>query len=771
MQSFRRLFFITLINLLPLVVSAEGHSPGVGLVLSGGGAKGIAHIGVIKALEENDIPIDYIVGTSMGSIVGSLYSIGYTPEDMMHLLASPYFGSMSTGTLDPSYTYYFARERATPQLFSIGLGHDGRHDRERYNPSSIIAPSPMTFGFMQIYTPASAAAGNDFDRLMVPFRSVASNITKRRAEVLSHGDLSDAVRASMSFPMIFQPLKINGDIMYDGGLYANFPVEVIDTVFNPEIILGVDVGQGKSETPPNTFMDQIDMLIQQPQSHELSAARGIKMRIDLDKFGLLDWAEAAVIYQRGYDFAMGMMDSIKSRVKERRPASEVEQRRLAFRSSLPPMRFEKVNVTGGSARQNAYIKHFFEPRHGCDTIGETSAIKAYYHALSNDKIETLSPQAVLSNDSLMLFTLNIDAYLKKRAGLGFGGYVTSSNNSFLYIRAGWSTLSFSSLGTDIEAWIGQSYMAGALSGSVNLPTRTPSALRLLAVASRRRYFEREKVFFKDDEPTFVTRHEYFGRFSWAVAAGRTGEVNVGIGAGKQYNTFYDNIRVQSYHSGRDRTSLVLGQVFGEYNSSNLDSPNFPTKGFMGYGRIMGVAGKVYYRHTMEDGADPVETSGRQTWAQVDLKVRRYIDLHKHWSLGLEAQGVASTRKLLGDYYSAVSSAPAFTPTPASHNVFDPGLRANSFIAAGVVPVYKFNSNISARVSAHAFVPYRALVETQNGGVRYGRRFGKIEFFGEADVVFNFHSASLSAYTNYSTSERHFNVGIAFGIYITAPSFL
>ena len=88
-----------------------------------------------------------------------------------------------------------------------------------------------------------------------------------------------------------------------------------------------------------------------------------------------------------------------------------------------------------------------------------------------------------------------------------------------------------------------------------------------------------------------------------------------------------------------------------------------------------------------------------------------------------------------------------------------------------MPVYKFNSNISARVSAHAFAPYRALVETQDGGVRYGRRFGKIEFFGEADVVFNFHSASLSAYTNYSTSERHFNVGIAFGIYITAPSFL
>ena len=94
-------------------------------------------------------------------------------------------------------------------------------------------------------------------------------------------------------------------------------------------------------------------------------------------------------------------------------------------------------------------------------------------------------------------------------------------------------------------------MAGVLSGRINLPTRIPSALRLLAVASRRRYFEREKMFFKDNEPTFVNRHEYFGRLSWSVAAGRTGEMNFGAGAGKQYNTFYDNIRMQAYRSGRD----------------------------------------------------------------------------------------------------------------------------------------------------------------------------------------------------------------------------
>ncbi|MDE6108986.1 MAG: patatin-like phospholipase family protein, partial [Muribaculaceae bacterium] len=104
------------IALAALVALAAGARQSVGLVLSGGGAKGIAHIGVIKALEEHDIAIDYVAGTSMGSIIGSLYAMGYTPDEMLALVTSKSFGYWSTGTIDPALSYYFSAPPASPAM-------------------------------------------------------------------------------------------------------------------------------------------------------------------------------------------------------------------------------------------------------------------------------------------------------------------------------------------------------------------------------------------------------------------------------------------------------------------------------------------------------------------------------------------------------------------------------------------------------------------------------------------------------------------------------
>lgn len=108
-----------LLALAPEAAKAQETRQSVGLVLSGGGAKGIAHIGVIQALEENDIPIDYITGTSMGSIIGALYSMGYTTDEMMQLILSKGFSYWSTGKIDPSLSYYFSRPPQTLSLIHI----------------------------------------------------------------------------------------------------------------------------------------------------------------------------------------------------------------------------------------------------------------------------------------------------------------------------------------------------------------------------------------------------------------------------------------------------------------------------------------------------------------------------------------------------------------------------------------------------------------------------------------------------------------------------
>ncbi|MDE5661307.1 MAG: patatin-like phospholipase family protein, partial [Muribaculaceae bacterium] len=284
-----------MLTVLPVspVAAQEGKQP-VGLVLSGGGAKGIAHIGVIKALEENGIPVDYITGTSMGAIVGGLYACGYTPDEMMALLNSSYFAAMSTGRIDPALSYYFGKPAASPEMFSlpVAIGDKKKKGDARFNPQSLIAPTPMAFGFMQLFSACSAQCGGDFDRLFVPYRCVSSNLSERRSQVMRSGDLGDAVRSSMSFPLVFQAVKIDGDIFYDGGIYDNFQVGVMTEDFNPAIMIGVDVSSTATDGPPNSYMDQLDMLVTRPQSYDVPADKGIKMRRHLARIGRLDFGQA-----------------------------------------------------------------------------------------------------------------------------------------------------------------------------------------------------------------------------------------------------------------------------------------------------------------------------------------------------------------------------------------------------------------------------------------------------------------------------------------------
>ncbi len=324
-RASRCLFLSILLSVLPALLKAQAHQS-VGLVLSGGGAKAI----------------DYITGTSMGAIVGGLYACGYTPAEMMELINSDYFGYLSSGKADPAFTYYFSKGSPSPQMFAMSVG--GRDSTARskiFNPQSLISPMPMSFGFMQIFSAYGAQCDGNFDRLFVPFRCVASDVAQKRKKVMGAGDLGESIRASMSFPLIFQATEIDGQVLYDGGIYDNFPVGVMQTEFAPSVIIGSDVS-APSDGPANSYFQQLDLLVSRAQSYEVPPETGIKVRIDVSNFGLLDWDRADAIYRAGYSRGIEMMDSIKgththprrqhgptaeaSRVQKRYPGATLRQR-------------------------------------------------------------------------------------------------------------------------------------------------------------------------------------------------------------------------------------------------------------------------------------------------------------------------------------------------------------------------------------------------------------------------------------------------------------
>lgn len=759
--------------MLPIMLLAHPDSikshQSVGLVLSGGGAKGIAHIGVIKALEENNIPIDYVAGTSMGAIVGGLYSAGYSPDEMLALIASDDFAHWSTGQIDENQVYYFAKSSPTPAMMTISVGKPDSTRNNQPLPSSLINPLPMNFAFMELFSQYTAQCGGDFDKLYVPFRCIAADVHNKRKVVCRKGDLGDAIRASMTFPIAFQPIEIDGVYMYDGGIYDNFPVSTMREDFAPDIMLGVNIASSESKEQPTSVFGQIEEMIMQETDYSVPEDEGIYMRINLDEFGLLDFPKAKVIYQRGYDKTMEMMDSIKTRIHTRIPAETREMKRRAYKSQLPYLKFDTVKVTGGNEYENEYIKYLFTKGQS-ESIDINQARNAYYVALSPGKLKNLQPKAIYDSNR-NIFDLNLRATVKDNMQVGFGGYVTSSTNSMIYLSGSYRSMSFRSIAANIEGWIGQSYMAASANAKMYMKTELPSAINLQAVISRQKFYESDKLFYEDNMPTFITNNEVFTRLNYSMAVGRSGAVSLGVGYGYLQDKFFHSNSMDYSHSEKDRSTYSLGQVRLNYEYKTLDKDEFPTSGILLNATAMGVYGS--YHFTPYDKVFAQGEDRKLKWLQLRLSSQNYWKLSNKFSLGTEMNIFASTKKLLNNYTATIVGADAFNPTASSYNAFNPAFRANSYITAGLIPIWKIGSSMQLRATTHLFMPFRKIKEdTLLLTPYYGKWFSDPEFFGEVAFIYSFPFASLKAHCNYmSYPSNNWNVGISFGIFILAPKFL
>lgn len=764
-----RLFILLLTAVLNFTAVAQSvdsifSHQSVGLVLSGGGAKGIAHIGVIKALEENNIPIDYITGTSMGAIVGSLYACGYTPEEMMNLIKSDEFAHWSTGTINKRLTYYFLQEEQQPTMLTLNLGDTESTRWKNVLPSSLINPLPMNFAFMELYDPFTAQCHGDFDQLFVPFRSVCSDVTHKRMIVSSSGSLSDAVRASMSFPLAFYPIERNGALLYDGGIYDNFPVDVMRDNFAPQIMIGVDVSSSDPADPSENIVSQLETMIIQHSDYDLPAEQGIKMRVHLKEFGLLEFNKAQQIYDIGYKTAMLMMDSIKTRIHSRIPSEARNLRRNVFKSQTPYLRFDSVSVNGGTAAQNSYVKSLFTKSHS-DTFGVEYARDAYYQAITPGKFKNLEPTTTY-NDTTGYFALHLQSTLKDKISLGIGGYLTTSSNSFLFLSGGYKTLSYNSLDLRVNGWIGQSYLAAEANAHIRLLREKPSGIQIKAVASRQKYFRTDKLFFQSSEPTYATTNEFFGRIAYDLALGRRGKGDISIGYGYQNNQFNSFCRESTSIS--ERMWQNLAQLRASYEYNTLNSTLSPTAGARYQIIAMGVTGHTSIKS--DDGL--IYSRNGRTWGQLEFTATNYFDLSSNFSIGTNINLLGSTRKLLPTYAASIVDAPAFTPAASYSNVITPEFRANGFAAIGLRPIWKFSSLLQLRGQADLFVPMRQILCQPDGTARYGDWFSDARFFGQIEMVMSLPFANITAYTHYAdVTNVRWNFGISLGLFLKAPRFL
>lgn len=222
-------------------VQLSPHRLKVGLVLGGGGAKGAAEVGVLKAIEKAGIPIDYIAGTSIGSIVGGLYSCGYRAEQLDSLFCSQKWLSLLGDRDEKMGERFITRKKGVTYL----LGFPVFHKKNKFVAEDFGAiKGDKIVELLEHLTRAKGV--RTFDHMPIPFRCVATDFIHQKEVVISQGNLSKAMRASMAIPGVFKPISIKHTALFDGGMVNNLPVDVVRAM-GADIVIAIDLTQNKHE--------------------------------------------------------------------------------------------------------------------------------------------------------------------------------------------------------------------------------------------------------------------------------------------------------------------------------------------------------------------------------------------------------------------------------------------------------------------------------------------------------------------------------------------
>jgi NTE family protein len=744
----------------------------VGLVLSGGGAKGMVHIGVIKALEDNDIPIDYVVGTSMGAIVASMYAIGMSPEEMVTMLKSDSFHRWSMGILEAGEKYFYFNRDPRPSFIDIPFRFNIKRldsiDIQAEIPTNIVSSKQMNIAFLEIFSQATEVSGGNFDRLFVPFRCLASNVYTKKSVALADGSLGDAVRTSMSIPLVYKPIEIDSQLLLDGGLYNNFPVDVMESDFKPDYIIGSDVYKELEKPKANDIASQMANMFMNVQHYDLSEKQGVIFRFDTRKYNMLDFSKVDELVKMGYDSTVVYMEKIKEQIAARRTVAELTQMRADFKAKFKPLEFQNIYITGADENQRRYIKRFLQHENRSFTIDEFR--KKYFMLLSDSRIKEILPRARFNaeNGNFDLL-LNVDVQAPIVAHVG--GNVSSSTSNEAYFGVSFQRLANYAFTATADAEFGKCYNLLGVSGRIDVPAYLPFYVKMTGVAHRFSFFEESRWFYDDNTSFDFDSNELFAKLSAGVPVAMRGRLEGGIGYGRLTDYYRLNKRSSTSDTGEDESRYNLATAYLRYENYTIDNISFPIAGYRYDFSAQILTGNQYF--TPASAKSTATERINETWLQLHAQYDNYINIGKRFILGVFGEAEFSTRKLLSNYTATLIQMPAFAPTTHSKTVFNSAFRANHYAAAGIKPIIKFNDKLYLRNELYWFVPFKRTERTADEAGKYESfSLKKTEYIAESSFVFYTQRFSAALFVNkYSHAVSTWNIGVNLGFLIFNDRFI
>jgi len=735
----------------------------VALVLSGGGSRGLAHVGVIKALEENHIPIDYITGTSMGAIIGGLYASGYSAKEIEQFVRSSNFDSWARGQIDESYIYYFKQPDPTASWVSLKIAYDPKAKKLKpVLPTNLISPYQMDFIILEYYASASAAAGYNFDSLFVPFRCVASDINSKVPVILRDGHLGSAIRASMTYPFYFKPIMIDSSMLFDGGLYNNFPVNVAQDEFHPDIIIGSKVASNYNPPEEDNIISQIQNMIVNETDYTVPGENGILIEPVLEPVNVIDFSLKDEFIDSGYVAALRSMDEIRSKVKDRISTSSLAMKRDEFNKKKPPLIIDTLIVTGLKKTQTYYVTKLLKPKSRYLTI---DALKSeYFKLLGDNKIKYIYPELTY-RPRTGFYELQMNIKRAEQITLEFGGNVSSSAATAAYIGLEYRLFNKVAYNFRANGYFGRFYTSGNAEVRFDFPLYFPFFASLDYTYNNKNYFKNTTYFFEDKYPSFLIQTENHLAFHLGIPATNRGKLAAGIFYGYSKDEYYPNNQFSRQDTADvSYFNFTVPKLFFELNS--LNQKQFPTAGSFLSISLRYITGiEKTFPGSLSEGTG-AEINKGHNWFQFRLTYDNYFARFWKFRAGFYADLLLSNQPIFSNYTETLLRTPCFDPLPEMKTLFLSNYRATNFASIGLKLILNIYKQLHFRAEGYLYQPYEELAQGEGNSTVKRREFSYRSAIASGSLVYHTPLGPVSlSFNYYDRAEQKFSVMFNIGYII------
>lgn len=713
----------------------------IGLVLSGGGAAGIAHIGVLKALEERGIPIDYITGTSAGALVGSLYACGFSPEEIETYVLSEDFQLMTSGKLNPDKQFLLRKEDLNANVLSFSFSRDSI--LKKSIPLNLVTPSLLDFEMLKIMGLTSASKSNDFNQLFVPFRCVASDIVNKKSVIFSKGNLNEAVRASMTYPLYVNPIKINNVILFDGGLYNNFPVDVMYRDFHPDFIIGSKVADNPKAINERDFIGLVNQMMTTPTNFQLPCTEGIIIEPRTD-VGTFDFDMVKQAIDDGYLAVSKQLDSLEKFILIKTTKEELTKKRAIFKSQVNELNISSISNNYNRKREITYAGKSMIRSRKKELLSLEKLEKRYFRLYATPQIEYILPTLQKKQDS----TFNLDLKITKAKDfkVDVGGHFSSRA-----VNTGYLGLTYRSLGKiassiHAESYFGKFYGSAKADINVEIPSVYPISISGYFTLNRWDYFRSFATFFEDVKPSFLVQNEIYGGIKLKMPLGNNSKLTWDA---RYFGLEDDYYQTQSFTS-KDTSDYTIFSGFtftGEFLKNSLNRKQFASSGHFLLFKARYVNGfEKTYPGTTSILKDTL--SKDHSWLSLQAEFQSFIVNYKLFHLGIHAKGVYNTQSLFSNYTASLLSLPSFNLIPDAETYFLPEYRSPQFIGLGVNLVFSLYKNIDIRGDGYLYQPIIELRQRPDGTIGFDQALNSTSYLFSSSLIYHSPVGPLRATLNY-----------------------